>query len=257
VAKWTKESISKELFDNSVDGYVSSSRVGQTVATMARRLFGGFKEACHYNGLKTMSERPENNQCIADNCSLKPRSAKAKYCETHYYRVRRNGSLDLKNKNTKWQVEGRYIRIKADSHPITNKDGWIYEHRYVLYNHIGAEGIECYLCGKSLNWANLHVDHVDCDIHNNNIANLKPSCPQCNMGRGIEKMKSTARKNGRTLELDGRQMCISEWAIELGITRQSILNRINSGWSMKDVLTKPKGSTGPKNKIKTIKERNQ
>lgn len=38
--------------------------------------------------------RPVNEKCIAPSCVSEPRNLSADYCEMHYYRLRRNGTLD-------------------------------------------------------------------------------------------------------------------------------------------------------------------
>lgn len=52
--------------------------------------------ATHYARWKshgTPDDRPIRTRCSADDCEQAPRSQSAEYCEKHYYRMRRNGTL--------------------------------------------------------------------------------------------------------------------------------------------------------------------
>lgn len=44
----------------------------------------------------SLETRPTYECCTIDGCTAKPRSRTSPYCETHYYRIRRNGSVALK-----------------------------------------------------------------------------------------------------------------------------------------------------------------
>ncbi len=47
------------------------------------------------------------------------------------------------------------------------------------------------------------------------------------------------KDRNRTIEFRGETKLLSEWAIQLGITRESLRDRIASGWSIERALTTP------------------
>lgn len=96
--KWTPKSIIDALRAGAVDGICSSLVVGMAVTGMARKHFGTFAAACEAAGVKaTRAAGQQYDACTVDGCARPPRSAKNPLCETHYYRQRRNGTLQLKD----------------------------------------------------------------------------------------------------------------------------------------------------------------
>jgi 5-methylcytosine-specific restriction endonuclease McrA len=79
---------------------------------------------------------------------------------------------------------GGYVRIRVD-HPLA-VDGWVREHRAVLFAAIGDGEHPCYRCGTVVAWGTtLEVDHLDRDRRNNSVQNLAPACRGCqNRNRG-------------------------------------------------------------------------
>lgn len=121
---------------------------------------------------------PKPNFCTVPNCG-RPTAYRI-YCQMHYFRLRRTGSVEPRRK----------ITIPA------------------------AE-----------------------------IAALK----QFNIQHASESMKNTMRKRYATwLTFDGETLTLREWANRLGITREALRNRLEIGWSLSDVLTRPRGKCGPK-----------
>jgi 5-methylcytosine-specific restriction endonuclease McrA len=94
---WTKERIVELIQAKAVDGYCKSTDVGMSCTTMARRLFGSFKNALIESGVKLWSDRPKPAHCNVDGCDSPIRSSRSEYCELHYYRLRRNGTLTNKD----------------------------------------------------------------------------------------------------------------------------------------------------------------
>lgn len=91
----------------------------------------------------------------------------------------------------------RTVRVSVE-HPLArpnssiSKDGRtveVHAHRIILFAKIGAGPHRCHWCGQPVAWvsapgsARLVSDHVDGDIHNNDPANLVPSCSGCNANR--------------------------------------------------------------------------
>lgn len=82
----------------------------------------------------------------------------------------------------------RYRSVKLSDHPLAGPDGWILEHRAILYEKLGPGAQECHWCGRVLHWApteptrgdRLCTDHLDTDSANNAPNNLVASCRNCN-----------------------------------------------------------------------------
>jgi len=85
--------------------------------------------------------------------------------------------------------QGYRALTQIHDHPLSIGNGEVLEHRYVLYEKIGAGPHPCHWgCGALLTWGvDLHVDHLDSDRLNNDPANIVPSCNPCNVRRAIER----------------------------------------------------------------------
>lgn len=55
------------------------------------------------------------------------------------------------------------------------------------------------------------------------------------------KTQQRNRGNNRKVEYDGKSLCLTEWSEVTGIHPKTIAYRLNSGWSIEETLTKPKG----------------
>lgn len=51
--------------------------------------------------------------------------------------------------------------------------------------------------------------------------------------------QSRNKTTTRRLEYDGRTQCLTDWAIEFGLNTTTLINRLKSGRSLEDALTKP------------------
>lgn len=140
--KWTDTAILEALAGAACDGIVSSSDVGMTVTAMARRRFGSFSEACEKAGLVAKSQRVKHATCRAEGCGKPPRSGFAKYCETHYYRLRRNGSLERKTEE--WPHDYCAFCGKA-----TNRLKYCEPRCAARHRRGDSTHRDCQVCGKS------------------------------------------------------------------------------------------------------------
>ena len=193
--------------------------------------------------------------CIVEGCETISRSIKHPYCEKHYYRIRRNGSIELKEKTGRFYNDKGYIRLYAPAHPLTIRHTGTseYEHRIVYYNVHGAGPFKCNWCGKEVTWDDMHVDHLNDKHDDNSPGNLVSSCPVCNQKRGKHKANETMRNvYGRWIEYNGQRKMMSEWAKEIGITRASLIWRIKSGWTIERALTETRGKYGPRSQADKI-----
>jgi len=189
--------------------------------------------------------------CTVEGCSNYARSNASPYCEKHYYRIRRNGSLELKQKEipeSHFQTGGYVLRY-APNHPLTKRHTgpYEYEHRIVYYDANGCGPFKCHWCGKTVTWDDMHVDHLNSIITDNRIENLVASCPICNQHRGLSKMRDTMRsKHAARISYNGEDKTITEWADKLGISKVSLFWRLEHGWPVGRALTETRGKSGPK-----------
>jgi hypothetical protein len=250
--KWTPDRIRATLREHAHNGIVSSVDVGMTVTVMARRHYGDFNCACSAAGLvskKVDSRKTFTGVCQATDCSgLTGR--RGKYCEKHYCRIRRHGhtglSKPLKPLSEAWHISsgGYIVDHRRHTHPLSDSKGLIYQHRRVLFDHIKSNQINCAICGVQQSWQTCHVDHIDCNKTNNIVSNLRVSCPSCNIGRGVDKMRHTKREQAYKIEFDGHELTKQEWANRLGISRSAMSLRL-SRWPLERAMTEKRGKSGP------------
>jgi len=109
-------------------------------------------------------------------------------CQKHYFRFMRNGTYDIVNtKSYRLENPKGYQMIYEPSHQLAQKaKGYVYEHRFVLFNDSGESISKCEICKSHWCWYdvyNSHVDHIDKNVKNNNVNNLRPLCNSCNVSR--------------------------------------------------------------------------
>lgn len=192
-----------------------------------------------------MPVKAENRaRCCIDGCAGFSRNKGDGPCEAHYYRMRRTGSYEVivPDRPPCVRSDG-YVMEHLPDHPIWEEtNGRIYQHRRVFYDAYGRGPHDCHWCGSSVDWPNLHVDHLNFDKSDNSLENLMPSCAKCNIGRAEVEVDYRERKGARVIEFMGRSMVLSDWAAELGMSPQSLLYRLRSGWGIDRSLTQPRRS---------------
>jgi hypothetical protein len=171
-------------------------------------------------------------ECIVDGCDSKPRSPLAEYCEVHYYRLRRNGKLELLNKYEYKKCEFIRRKVSIDNAGYFNEGGER-SHRRIAREFYGDKMHKCHWCGIDIHFKDCHVDHVDECKTNNSINNLVISCPRCNITRGT--YSKNLEKYG--IEFNGERKLISEWAEVTTIKSGTISWRLSNGWSVEKTLT--------------------
>lgn len=181
--------------------------------------------------------------CSVEECNKATRSKGSLMCEMHYYRLRRNNSLKVRELNEYFISSNGYIKVLDHSHPLKDNQGYVYKHRQVLFD--SSPDMNCVHCGKERTWEDCHVDHLDVDITNNNLDNLGISCPSCNIKRGSEKSKQSMRDRYAVHEFNGETLCISEWAERIGISDEALGWRLKHWTNKEDIFTKKRGVTGP------------
>lgn len=141
--------------------------------------------------------------------------------------------------------------IFKPAHPLAMKNGYVYEHRIVVYDKYGADLPKCEFCDNELTWENCHIDHINNDITDNQLQNLRPICRACNVMRKHTKIPRHTHKGCHAITYKEITMTPTEWARQPNVTvsRRSILNRINKGWSVEEALFTP-SKTHPNSIIK-------
>lgn len=151
----------------------------------------------HGDPLKFVNHR-RSGICELETCD-KP-SPGMQYCPMHLERLKRNGNFELQDRTRHFHVNG-YVRIKREGHRLAQQDGWVYEHRVVLFEKIGPGDHPCHWCGTVVTWERTYpehadglvVDHIDEEPANNDPANLVPSCSVCNFQRSSRWAKRAKR----------------------------------------------------------------
>lgn len=128
--------------------------------------------------------------CKVEGCGSISRSRWGTLCNTHYFRGRRTGTTDDRERRGPSLTSHGYLARNLKGHPAASKSGGLYEHRKVFYETYGPDGHQCFWCGVSLQWGGsgrgkISVDHLNGDKTDNSPDNLKPSCNPCNSSRGL------------------------------------------------------------------------
>lgn len=189
-------------------------------------------------------------KCKVDGCDMVANRTGAEMCEKHYMRQRRNGSTKTQYERAEefFEQSGGYLLVKAKGHPRSIDGRRAYAHRVAFSDANGEGPFKCHWCGVTVTWADMHVDHLDDDKHNNDPRNLVASCPVCNQQRGHHKQVATNRaKTGLTY--GGETLTLNEWAAKIGVSRQSLIYRLKAGWPLERALTEGRGVTGPRREV--------
>lgn len=156
--------------------------------------------------------------CKVDGCGMKAKYKGDQLCQKHYFRIRRNGVLELKPKSRKYRTQNPagYQKLYEPTHPLVNSDGYVYEHRMVVWSVCGKNLPACEICGRATDWATCHIDHRDDDVTHNAPSNLRPLCAQCNIKRTAPPI-GILRWNATTVIIDGKSLTPHEWSKKDGV----------------------------------------
>lgn len=190
-------------------------------------------------------------KCHIENCGREARYKADQLCQKHYFRIRRNGTietaLERKKRETGASRQQRvtmpgkgYQRLYEPTHPLADTQGYVSEHRKVLYSKCGDMLPGCELCGEELDWSTVHPDHIDRDVKNNAPDNLRPLCRGCNTHRDMPAAHLFDHTHSITAE--GKTDTAAGWARDprIKVSRTAIANRKRAGMSDFDALFAPK-----------------
>ncbi len=126
--KFTKmdPSVKEIIMSEYLDGHITQKELGQKYGFNYRRLIHWFKEAGR------LSEYNETNKNNRYRSNAVPMTDVARFKISGFNSIYWEGKkLDVKN------GEIRAVYLPAPDHPFTNSQGYVYEHRLVLENHLG------------------------------------------------------------------------------------------------------------------------
>jgi len=180
--------------------------------------------------------------CCVNDCGREARYKEAALCQKHYFRVRRNGHVNLiKVAKPRIEDDRGYQFLHAPNHPlVTDGQSYVAEHRIVLYAAIGPGPMCCEMCGKLMTWATCQTDHIDENPRNNERENLRPLCRRCNTWRSMPAPAEWDRTH--VIEFEGVRLTPAEWARDprVKVAGRTIVLRKLAGMSDADALFAPK-----------------
>jgi hypothetical protein len=187
--------------------------------------------------------------CKVEGCDRVAMYTGLKLCQKHYFRHMRTGIYHLVPRRKPFQTNpAGYISIHKPSSPLSNKSGMVYLHRQLIYEKYGENLPNCGICGKETFWATCHIDHIDENVANNDINNIRPVCRGCNTAR-------TPRKTIMRYEYNGKMMSVTELSTVEGVQvgRPCLRRRIESGMSIVEAMFS-KNLTHPKTESASSKK---
>lgn len=185
--------------------------------------------------------KKSEDRCCVEGCDRDAVYKKICMCQKHYFRLRRNGNTNLSRQTNGCQScknSAGYVMVKIPEHPLAMKNGYVYEHRASVFEKYGFKVPPCEICQKNINWNNLHVDHIDNIVDNNEPENLRVLCRACNVMRARVLIPSHQRKGNHRIEYEGEIKTAQEWSRDprIRVAGNTIINRLKKGMSVKNAL---------------------
>ena len=197
-------------------------------------------------------------ECTIDKCLKEIAYKERQICQMHYFRYMRNGTYEL-IQSRKYRISNPagYQKIFEPDHELANSDGYIYEHRFIVFNRYGHNLPDCELCGAPTNWKTCHIDHIDEDVSNNNPNNIRPVCRPCNTMRSRIKNPEHIHLNHTAITCRGETKTAAEWARHEGvkIACATIRFRLRKGMAAEEAIFSPrKTHQSTKTKVKVARD---
>ena len=193
--------------------------------------------------------------CCVNECGREARYKEAALCQKHYFRLRRNGHVDLvREAQPRIEDERGYQFLHLPDHPlITGRQVYVAEHRVVLYAAIGPGPMFCEMCGKWMTWKTCQADHIDENPRNNERSNLRPLCRRCNTQRSMPAPVEWSRTHA--IEFEGVRQTPAEWARDprVKVCGRQIIMRKKAGMTDEQALFAPKCTHNSIDDLKAIR----
>ncbi|HCL5075074.1 TPA: HNH endonuclease [Salmonella enterica] len=181
-------------------------------------------------------------KCKVEGCERECKHYPGKgICQMHYFRMMRYGTYEL-TKNGKGKFRQRnskgYQMLKMPEHPLVMANGYIYEHRKVVYDRYGEALPPCEKCGKVVTWKTVHIDHIDEVVDNNDESNLRVLCRACNVMRSRIHIAEHTKKGRSSITFEGVTKTACEWSRDprVMVSSPTIIRRIKNGMSVEEAL---------------------
>lgn len=185
-------------------------------------------------------------KCKVEGCDRECKHYPGKgICQMHYFRMMRYGTYELtkvgKGKTRQRNGKG-YQMLKMPDHPLVMANGFVYEHRKVIYDRHGEALPPCEKCGKTVTWKTVHIDHIDEVVDNNDESNLRVLCRACNVMRSRVHIPEHTKKGRSSITFEGITKTAYEWSRDprVMVSAPTIIRRIKNGMSVKEALFSPK-----------------
>lgn len=182
--------------------------------------------------------------CKISGCLTKSRYKSQDVCQKHYFRKMRNGSYLLSGKKSKNGVRkdtidsSGYVLLYIPNHPLSRKNGFVCEHRVVIYSIYGDRLPDCELCGAHSSWKSrrTHIDHINEVRTDNAKENLRVLCNACNTRRTKRVEHTISNRSG--IEWSGEIKTAQEWGRDERVPAQGhlIRQRLSRGHSVYDAF---------------------
>ncbi|MCE9887885.1 HNH endonuclease [Kluyvera intermedia] len=185
-------------------------------------------------------------KCKVEGCDRECKHYPGKgICQMHYFRMMRYGTYELtkvgKGKTRQRNGKG-YQMLKMPDHPLVMANGFVYEHRKVIYDRHGEALPPCEKCGKTVTWKTVHIDHIDEVVDNNDESNLRVLCRACNVMRSRVHIPEHTKQGRSSITFEGITKTAYEWSRDprVMVSAPTIIRRIKNGMSVEEALFSPK-----------------
>lgn len=180
-------------------------------------------------------------KCKVEGCDRESDYIAQQVCQKHYFRMMRYGTYETtkvgkrqeRTKNSKG-----YLMIHRPDHPLSMANGFVYEHRMVVYEKYGEILPACELCLKQVDWKTAHIDHKDDSVDNNQPSNLRVLCRACNVMRARVHIPQHTVKRRHSITYKGETKTATEWARDsrVVVAGNTIVLRLKKGLTVEQAL---------------------